>query len=63
MGDVAVVLIVILVLVLLWRGPKTLPQLGQALGRGVREARKEVDKTDVPESPSDPVTPTDPKPR
>jgi Sec-independent protein translocase protein TatA len=62
-GDVAVVLIVILVLVLLWRGPKTLPQLGQALGRGVREARKEVERTDSPEPPSEPVTPTDPKPR
>ena len=61
MTDVAVVLIVILVLVLIWRGPKTLPKLGEALGRGVREARREVAKTDVPDSPSDPVTPTDPK--
>jgi sec-independent protein translocase protein TatA len=40
--DTALVLIVILILVLLWRGPKTLPQLGKALGRGVREARKEA---------------------
>ena len=42
MQDTALVLIVILILVLLWRGPKTLPQLGKALGRGVREARKEA---------------------
>ena len=34
----------ILALVLLWRGPKTLPKLGQALGRGVREAREEASK-------------------
>jgi Sec-independent protein translocase protein TatA len=38
--DLALVLIVILVLVVIWRGPKTLPQLGQALGRGIREARR-----------------------
>jgi len=43
-ADLAVVLIVILVLVLLWRGPKTLPKLGAAFGRGVREARDEATK-------------------
>ena len=37
--DIGLILLVILVLVLLWRGPTTLPKLGQALGRGVREAR------------------------
>jgi Sec-independent protein translocase protein TatA len=61
MPDTVVVLIVILILVLIWRGPKTLPKLGEALGRGVREARKEVAKTDAPETPADPVTPVDPK--
>lgn len=44
MQDIGLVLLVILVLVLLWRGPKTLPKLGQALGRGVREAREEASK-------------------
>jgi Sec-independent protein translocase protein TatA len=44
MQDLAIVLIVILVLVLLWRGPKTLPKLGEALGRGVREAKSEATK-------------------
>lgn len=39
MGDLAVVLVIVLVLVLLWRGPRMLPRLGEALGRGVREAR------------------------
>jgi Sec-independent protein translocase protein TatA len=59
--DVAVVLVVVLILVLLWRGPKTLPKLGEALGRGIREARREVAKSDTPEAPSDPVTPVDAK--
>jgi TatA/E family protein of Tat protein translocase len=42
MSDVAIVLVAILVIVLVWRGPKTLPELGKALGRGVREARREA---------------------
>jgi Sec-independent protein translocase protein TatA len=44
MSDLLVVLLVILVLVVIWRGPKTLPKLGQALGRGVREAKTEAAK-------------------
>jgi Sec-independent protein translocase protein TatA len=43
-GDVAVVLIVILVIVLLIRGPKTLPELGAILGRGIRGARDEASR-------------------
>jgi Sec-independent protein translocase protein TatA len=42
MGDLLLILVVILILVAIWRGPKTLPRLGEALGRGVREARKEA---------------------
>jgi Sec-independent protein translocase protein TatA len=42
MPDLLVVLIIILVLVVMWRGPKTLPKLGEALGRGVREAKSEA---------------------
>ncbi len=47
--DLIVVLIIVLVLVIIWRGPKTLPLLGRAFGQGVREARKEMEdiKTDV----------------
>ena len=41
--DFIVILIVILVLVLIWRGPKTLPKLGAAFGRGVKEARRELE--------------------
>lgn len=44
MTDLLVVLVIILIGVLIWRGPKTLPKLGQALGRGVREARSEASK-------------------
>jgi Sec-independent protein translocase protein TatA len=44
MPDLLVLLLIILVLVVLWRGPKTLPKLGEALGRGVREAKSEASK-------------------
>lgn len=42
--DLLAVLIVILIVAVVWRGPKTLPQIGAMLGRGVREARHEADK-------------------
>ena len=38
--DVAIVLIVILVLVLLFRGPQALPKLGESLGQAVRSVRR-----------------------
>ena len=38
------ILIVVLVLVVIWRGPKTLPRLGEAFGRGVKEAKVEASK-------------------
>ena len=41
--DTIVVLFIVLVIVLIWRGPKTLPILGRAFGQGVKEARKEID--------------------
>ena len=64
MPDLLLLLIVILVLAVVWRGPKTLPKLGEALGRGVREARTEAAKaqdeiqarvgaTDEPAKPTD----------
>jgi Sec-independent protein translocase protein TatA len=40
--DILIVLIIVLVAVLLWRGPKNLPKLGEAFGRGVREAKSEA---------------------
>ena len=50
-SDLIVVLVIALVIVIVWRGPKTLPKIGQALGRGVREARSEAAKKldDTPE--------------
>ena len=42
--DWMLVLIVALIAALIWRGPKTLPKLGAAFGRGVREAREEAAK-------------------
>ena len=42
--DALVALLIVLVVVLIWRGPKTLPKIGQALGRGVRDARSEAAK-------------------
>jgi len=44
MPDILIVLIVILVVAVIWRGPKTLPKLGEALGRGVKEAKSEATK-------------------
>jgi Sec-independent protein translocase protein TatA len=43
-SDVLIVLIVVLVAVLIWRGPRTLPKWGSTLGRGVREAKAEAAK-------------------
>jgi Sec-independent protein translocase protein TatA len=56
MPDTLLILLVVLGAVILWRGPKTLPKLGQALGRGVREARREVEaaNSDKPETPEEP---------
>ena len=42
--DIIVVLLVILGIVLIWRGPKTLPKWGEALGQAVRGARTEATK-------------------
>lgn len=63
-ADLMVVLIVILVIVVIWRGPKTLPQIGNMLGRGVKEARKEMTdfqkerdgSSDQPTPPTPPAT-------
>jgi Sec-independent protein translocase protein TatA len=51
--DLFVLLIVLLVLALVWRGPKTLPQLGAIFGRGVKAAREEADRMRSGDAPSD----------
>lgn len=52
MGELLVLLIIILVLVLLWRGPKTLPEIGRMFGRGVREARAEASRLRSSDDPT-----------
>jgi Sec-independent protein translocase protein TatA len=53
--DVLIVLIVILAIILVWRGPKILPKWGETLGRGVKATRKEV--TDLQDEAKDDGTP------
>lgn len=55
MNDVVAVLIIILIIVLVLRGPKTLPELGRMFGRGIREARIEASKlrSDDDDKPTD----------
>lgn len=52
--DTVVVLIIILIVALVWRGPKTLPQIGAIFGRGVRAAREEASKVRPPRKDDDP---------
>ena len=56
-GDLIIVLIVLLIIVVLWRGPKTIPQIGRMFGQGVREARIEASKIRSTDDP--PVESTD----
>ena len=54
--DTFAILVVILVLVVIWRGPKTIPQIAAMLGRGVKAAREEAkeirkDEGDPSETP------------
>ena len=41
--DTVLVLLVVLAIVLVWRGPKMLPRWGEMLGRAVKAARKEAE--------------------
>jgi Sec-independent protein translocase protein TatA len=51
-NDVIVVLIIILIIALVWRGPKNLPEIGRMFGRGVREARIEASKLRSDDDPT-----------
>jgi Sec-independent protein translocase protein TatA len=61
MTDLLIPLLIALVLVVMWRGPKTLPKLGEALGRGVREAKSEATRAqdEIKARVSDPDAPAD----
>jgi Sec-independent protein translocase protein TatA len=53
--DIMLVLVVLLILVLIWRGPKMLPRLGEAFGRTVKGVRENLpgameDETDGTDS-------------
>ena len=41
--DFIVILVIVLIVVLIWRGPRMLPKWGETLGRGVKATRKEVE--------------------
>ena len=55
-SDVLIVLVIILVIVLIWQGPKNLPKLGSALGRSISDFRKEVSPDDKPADQAAPTT-------
>jgi Sec-independent protein translocase protein TatA len=62
MPDILIVLIIVLGAVLLWRGPKNLPKIGEALGRGVKEAKIEATKAQAEiqaRASGETTTPTD----
>ena len=64
-GPELVILIIVLVVVVFWRGPSTLPKLGEALGKAVKGARDNMpdSKDDEPLIRTRPVDPTDAGPR
>jgi Sec-independent protein translocase protein TatA len=51
-SDVVIVLVLVLIIAVVWRGPKTIPEIGRMFGRGVREAREELNKSRPPEDAS-----------
>jgi Sec-independent protein translocase protein TatA len=52
-SDLIVLLVIVLIIVVIWRGPKTIPEIGRMFGRGVREARAEANKLRSDEAPTD----------
>jgi Sec-independent protein translocase protein TatA len=53
--DILLVLIVILIVVLIWRGPSMLPQFGEALGKAVKGARDSMDRDSAQAEPEEKV--------
>jgi Sec-independent protein translocase protein TatA len=52
--DLIIALIIVLIIVVIWRGPKTIPEIGRMFGQGVREARIEANKLrSTDEAPAD----------
>ena len=61
--DTVVVLLIVLGVVLVWRGPKMLPKWGETLGRGVKAARKEADELRRDGNAADTTSETDGAPK
>ena len=61
-SDVLIVVVILLVIVLIWQGPKNLPKLGSALGRSISDFRKEVSTDEKPAEQAAQATPTTPPP-
>ncbi len=60
MGPELVILIIVLVVVVFWRGPSTLPKLGEALGKAVKGVRDNMpDSKDDAADASSSGDPTD----
>ena len=51
--DILLVLVVLLIIVLIWRGPKMLPQLGEAMGRTVKGVRENLPGMDSDDATAD----------
>ena len=59
--DIALLLVVVLIVVLIWRGPKMLPRIGEAFGKTVKGVREHVPSAmkDEPSESSEPIDPGD----
>jgi TatA/E family protein of Tat protein translocase len=57
-SDVLIVLVILLVIVVIWQGPKNLPKLGSALGRSISDFRKEVSTDEKPAEQTSPAAAT-----
>ncbi len=49
--DIALLLVAILIIVLIWRGPTMLPKIGESLGRTVKGVRENMPGTADDELP------------
>lgn len=55
MPDILILLLIVLGAVILIRGPKMLPKLGEALGRAVKDTRAEFEKKSDDDDTSGPA--------
>jgi TatA/E family protein of Tat protein translocase len=61
-GPELLLLIIALIVVLIWRGPSTLPRLGEAAGKAVgsvRQGLRSKEQASEPDEAEDPSTRTD----